>query len=422
LTTITATSSNQGWTRISDIKLGNRFRKDLGNINELVQSIKTNGLICPVSVTKDGLLIDGYRRIQAFRKLNMENIATHVLDIPIKENGEIDANLVRKDFTVEELLAIKSYRESIEQSLQGKRTDLKRASSSEAQLQGNFPRSSMTKRREERIAQGTGYSYKTLHKLEQIAETVKTTPTFASLLDRIDKGSTKIDKAYKLVQNHKTRNRLLAEPKLDLPKGCQLVLGDCRKASKQIPDNSVSMIFTDPPYDGKEALSIYEWLGEFAFRVLKDGGVLTTFFPQHLVIEIGIAVKLSGLKVNFLHFVKHKGHSRRMFNYHVVVEGKHLLEFVKGDELRTTDFVKNFVESEPPDKSLHHMAQSPKEAEHFIARRTVITDIIVDPFMGSGTTGIAALKLNRQFIGIEANQEKFEIAQKNISQKLLQHT
>jgi DNA modification methylase len=177
------------------------------------------------------------------------------------------------------------------------------------------------------------------------------------------------------------------------------------------------MIFTDPLYDGKEALSRYEWLGEFAFRVLKDGGVLITFFPQHLLLKIGYAVELSGLKFHWPHFVKHKGRSCRMFNYHVVVEGKPLLEFVKGDKLRTTDFVKNFVESEPPDKSLHHMAQSPKEAEHFIARRTVENDIVIDPFLGSGTTAIAALKLKRQFTGIEIDPDTLRIAQANIANK-----
>ena len=179
------------------------------------------------------------------------------------------------------------------------------------------------------------------------------------------------------------------------------------------------MIFTDPPYEEKEAIPIYEWLGRFAFRVLKDGGVLITFFPQHLVGKICNVVESSGLRVNWLHYVKHTGPTRRMFNYHVVVQGKPLLEFVKGNKLRTTDFVKEFVESEPPDKALHEWAQSPKEAEHFIARRTVENDIVVNPFLGSGTTAIASLRLKRQFIGIEIDPQCFEVAQKNISQQLL---
>jgi DNA modification methylase len=43
------------------------------------------------------------------------------------------------------------------------------------------------------------------------------------------------------------------------------------------------------------------------------------------------------------------------------------------------------------------------------------TDVVLDPFMGSGTTGVAALKHKRKFIGIELNEEYFEIAKKRIN-------
>jgi DNA modification methylase len=46
---------------------------------------------------------------------------------------------------------------------------------------------------------------------------------------------------------------------------------------------------------------------------------------------------------------------------------------------------------------------------------TVKNQIVLDPFMGSGTNGIAALKLNRKFIGIDIDQDTFDIAKKNIA-------
>ena len=72
------------------------------------------------------------------------------------------------------------------------------------------------------------------------------------------------------------------------------------------------------------------------------------------------------------------------------------------------------IESSPPDKSLHEWAQSQEEAEHIIRYLTVENQIILDPMLGEGTTGIAALKLNRKFIGIEIDQERFDIGKNRI--------
>ena len=65
------------------------------------------------------------------------------------------------------------------------------------------------------------------------------------------------------------------------------------------------------------------------------------------------------------------------------------------------DTMFDHIESNPPDKSCHEWAQSTVEAEHIIKYLTVENQIILDSMFGSGTTGIAALKLNRKFIGIE---------------------
>ena len=68
------------------------------------------------------------------------------------------------------------------------------------------------------------------------------------------------------------------------------------------------------------------------------------------------------------------------------------------------------MESEPPDKEADEWQQSAIEVEHVIRGLTVENQIVLDPFMDSGTIGIAALMLHRKFIGVESDRGKFEIA------------
>ena len=58
--------------KIKDIKVGKRFRKKLGDIDLLAQSIKEEGLLNPIHVDKDCNLIDGYRRLVALNQLGIK--------------------------------------------------------------------------------------------------------------------------------------------------------------------------------------------------------------------------------------------------------------------------------------------------------------------------------------------------------------
>ena len=91
---------------------------------------------------------------------------------------------------------------------------------------------------------------------------------------------------------------------------------------------------------------------------------------------------------------------------------------LRGSEPKILEFIRDSVESKPPDKSLHPWAQSPVEAECVISKLTIPNDVVLDCTMGTGTTGIAALKLKRRFVGIELNVDYLAIARHNISQTI----
>ena len=77
--------------------------------------------------------------------------------------------------------------------------------------------------------------------------------------------------------------------------------------------------------------------------------------------------------------------------------------------------VADLIESKAVSKDTHEWEQSTIEAEHMIKPLTVEGNIVLDPFMGSGTTGEAALNLKRRFIGIEVDKEYYSRTKQRLS-------
>jgi DNA modification methylase len=212
------------------------------------------------------------------------------------------------------------------------------------------------------------------------------------------------------------RQELLnAKPIFDLPENIRLIQGDFREMGKEIPDNSEDLILTDPPYE-EISLPLYRDLGLFANRVLKEGGSLIALAGHFALLRSGNLIAESGLKYIHTMALIHGGGSSMLYPYHIRVKWKPILWYVKGTKPNTQNIIEDVINSEPPDKSMHEWAQSIVEAEHIIKGLTVgENQIVLDPFMGAGTFGTAALKLNRKFIGIEIDKERFKVAEANIS-------
>jgi DNA modification methylase len=201
-----------------------------------------------------------------------------------------------------------------------------------------------------------------------------------------------------------------------------LIEGDLSEKGNEISDESIDFIFTDPPYS-TDSIHIYSELAALANRVLKPGGSIVTYIGQHNLPQILDIFISNNLKYWWPIAVKHSGATKAFHQRKVFVLWKPLLWFVKGDKLSTSypiialnEYLYDYVESKPVEKILHPWEQSTIEAEHVIKKLTIENQIVLDPLMGSGTTGIAALTLGRRFIGIEKAQEKFLIAKNRLEQ------
>jgi ParB family chromosome partitioning protein len=92
--------------KISTIKIGDRPRKDMGDLAELVASMERVGMLHPVVVTKEGILVAGQRRIEAAKILKWPEVPVTVISTTDLLSAERDENTVRKDFTPTEAVAI----------------------------------------------------------------------------------------------------------------------------------------------------------------------------------------------------------------------------------------------------------------------------------------------------------------------------
>ena len=156
--------------RIADIKIGPRFRKDLGDIGPLVDSIKRHGLLHPIVITDKNELICGRRRIAAYQKLGQAEIEANLVSISQAQEAEADENIVRKPFTVEEIAQIDQFYRDREES------EAKQRQKAGTSLpSGNFPRG----RAREKIAARVGVSDRTLEKIRVIREASLQDPRFS---------------------------------------------------------------------------------------------------------------------------------------------------------------------------------------------------------------------------------------------------
>ena len=190
--------------------------------------------------------------------------------------------------------------------------------------------------------------------------------------------------------------------------------GDFREESKKIPDGSVDLIFTDPLYYTKDIL-LYKDLAAIAFRVLKDGGNLVAYANHCLIPEITKFMEGAGLNRQWTLAIKLSGPFSHFHPKKVSIKWKPLLWFIKGNRVNSVDYISDLIESKSAEKISNEYEQSPIEAEHVISRLTVEGQKVFDPMMGSGTTGVAAIKLDRKFIGVEIDSVEYEKARVRIA-------
>jgi len=201
-----------------------------------------------------------------------------------------------------------------------------------------------------------------------------------------------------------------------------ILLGDCRPLSADIPDDSVDMIFTDPPYL-EDCIGLYGDLADIAARVLKPGALVLAYCGAMFLDDVFALFRERSPRLKwFWEFrVHHNGGFARMFKTHTIQAGKPILAWFKPNaEGKASPHNWKWIVDEcrggSKSKKHHKWGQSAEEAAYFIEAYTLPGDFVLDPFMGGGTTIEAARNLGREATGYEIDAKYFGVAQDRLAQ------
>lgn len=228
----------------------------------------------------------------------------------------------------------------------------------------------------------------------------------------------------------------------------KIMLGDCFELLKDLGDNSVDLILTDPPYNiskhsyfevnssdkkfGKISHDFGDWdkneldlenlFSEFA-RVLKKGGSVIIFYDIWKCNKIKeAAIKNCFKQPRVCQWVKTNPTPINSKKNYLSNSIEFFFTFVKNKcPTFKAEYDKGIYDFPLPygkTKTCHPNEKPLNLFKSLIEKHSYEGDLILDPFAGSGTTGVACLELGRNFILIEREPEFYNLCQKRVSQTL----
>lgn len=223
---------------------------------------------------------------------------------------------------------------------------------------------------------------------------------------------------------------------------CLLINGDCQEVIKELEDNSITLIHTDPPYIIHSSGNIGSFMESKGGRKFYDGIVnadisdgfdVDVMFPEFKRVCKAINYQIWCSKKQFIDYLimakdnKWNWQDVCLYRNNALpnVRGKYqdkdyCVHLWKGRTLTGTYHQKrtDYHYSIGGVKEWNHPALKPLEpCLNMIPIGSDENDVVLDPYMGSGTTGVACIKTNRQFIGIEKNEEFFNMAVERITKE-----
>lgn len=406
---------------ISQIKIGNRHRKDLGDLHDLAASIE-KGLLQPIGVSPERELIWGLRRLVATQDvLGRDEILCRIVSVDSIDQGEFDENTLRKDFTPSERVAIveslRGYAHGGDRkSDQGRNCDVDRLTTKDAAGRVGFCKDDYY-RAKKVVSQGipelveamdTGHL--SIYSASELADADQELQR-AVLKKRIDEDRWAARGVQKSLRNAKReRERADAERRNVLPaRDDNIRLYHCPFQRLEevagIAPGTVDLVLTDIPY-GQAFLPEVSELGAFAARILVEGGLLVTYTGQFWLPQVFASLQpylqyrwcLASVwegTGNVTHLGGWKQPKGR-----VISKWKPILVYSKGEWTKKGEWFDVSMVKEK-EKEWHDWQQPLSEVENLVRYFSQLGDLVVDPLGGGFTTAVACKRLSRRCISCD---------------------
>ena len=238
---------------------------------------------------------------------------------------------------------------------------------------------------------------------------------------------------------------------MDPKKEYKIIHGDCLDIMKQMADGSVDYTFTSPPYNdsGKTQRDLetmrhikyknmewrddwYEWQCKCIDEMIRVTRNMVFYNVQAILSNKADVYRLIGHYADVIHMIlvwykpnaQPQPYDNRIGNSYEMVmifKCKDFKCLYCNDRHYSNVIVQN-INSDRRYSEIHRAIMSQGFADEIIREFTQKGETVLDPFCGLATTGIACIKQHRKFIGIEIDDEYYEIAKKRIAEDTAQYT
>lgn len=221
--------------------------------------------------------------------------------------------------------------------------------------------------------------------------------------------------------------------------------GDCLELIKNIPDNSIDLIITDPPYEKKDS-GRYQGGGAFGtnnreYHTKLDNQKLLNGINEQILDELVRVLKKGNIYIwcnkqqlkQYINYFENLGWNTDLLTWHktnpvptcsnkYLSDTEYLLFFrEKGVKVYGSYKTKRKWYATPTNKKdkekYKHPTIKPLDIiENLVINSSLEGGVILDPYIGSGTTAVASLKHNRHYIGFEINEDYCKIATQRIDE------